>query len=138
MLFRRDYEKIARARGFFGDFDPFGDFDLLFGALRDKDIAVMALRLAPLARRIVTVPVPSDRSCAAATLAGSGWWSEENAMLVAPGSRFGPYCVLREIAHGGMGAVYKAHDKDLDRTVALKLVRPDLMADLETMQRFIN
>ncbi|MGH2363842.1 MAG: glycosyltransferase [Chloroflexota bacterium] len=31
-LWRRDYERIAAGRAFFGDFDPFGDFDLLFGA----------------------------------------------------------------------------------------------------------
>ncbi|HZS35962.1 MAG TPA: bifunctional class I SAM-dependent methyltransferase/glycosyltransferase family 2 protein [Polyangia bacterium] len=36
VLFRRDYERIARARGFFGDFDPFGDFDLLFGAAKQN------------------------------------------------------------------------------------------------------
>jgi glycosyltransferase involved in cell wall biosynthesis len=34
VLFRKDYERIAAARSFFGDFDPFGDFDLLFGASR--------------------------------------------------------------------------------------------------------
>jgi SAM-dependent methyltransferase len=34
VLFRRDYERIAHHRSFFGDFDPFGDFDLLFGAAR--------------------------------------------------------------------------------------------------------
>jgi hypothetical protein len=34
VLYRRDYEKIAAHRAFFGDFDPFGDFDLLFGAAR--------------------------------------------------------------------------------------------------------
>jgi hypothetical protein len=33
-LLRDDYEWIARARGYFGNFDPFGDFDLLFGAAR--------------------------------------------------------------------------------------------------------
>jgi hypothetical protein len=33
-LFKGDYERIAAARGYFGDFDPFGDFDLLFGASR--------------------------------------------------------------------------------------------------------
>jgi len=32
VLFRRDYERIAANRAYFGDFDPFGDFDLLFGA----------------------------------------------------------------------------------------------------------
>ncbi len=34
VLWRRDYERIAAHREFFGDFDPFGDFDLLFGAAR--------------------------------------------------------------------------------------------------------
>jgi GT2 family glycosyltransferase len=34
VLFRRDYERIARGRSFFGEFDPFGDFDLLFGAAK--------------------------------------------------------------------------------------------------------
>jgi glycosyltransferase involved in cell wall biosynthesis len=43
-LYREDYERIAAARAYFGDFDPFGDFDLLFGAsrlnLRIVDLAV--------------------------------------------------------------------------------------------------
>lgn len=34
VLFRKDYLEIARNRAYFGDFDPFGDFDLLFGAAR--------------------------------------------------------------------------------------------------------
>ena len=34
VLFKSDYEKIAAGRSFFGDFDPFGDFDLLFGAAK--------------------------------------------------------------------------------------------------------
>jgi SAM-dependent methyltransferase len=33
-LFRADYEIIAANRAYFGDFDPFGDFDLLFGAAK--------------------------------------------------------------------------------------------------------
>jgi len=32
VLFRRDYERIVANRSYFGEFDPFGDFDLLFGA----------------------------------------------------------------------------------------------------------
>lgn len=44
VLWRSDYEKIAANRQYFGDFDPFGDFDLLFGA-------------AKLNLRIVEVPV---------------------------------------------------------------------------------
>lgn len=32
VMFKKDYEKLIVNRKFFGDFDPFGDFDLLFGA----------------------------------------------------------------------------------------------------------
>jgi SAM-dependent methyltransferase len=43
-LYREDYQRIAANRSFFGEFDPFGDFDLLFGAarlnLRIVDVAV--------------------------------------------------------------------------------------------------
>ncbi len=34
VLWRRDYDRIAAGRSYFGDFDPFGDFDLLFGAAK--------------------------------------------------------------------------------------------------------
>jgi len=34
VLYKRDYERIAAGRAYFGDFDPFGDFDLLFGAAK--------------------------------------------------------------------------------------------------------
>jgi hypothetical protein len=34
VLRKTDYDKIANNRAHFGDFDPFGDFDLLFGAAR--------------------------------------------------------------------------------------------------------
>ncbi len=44
VLWRSDYEVIAANRDYFGDFDPFGDFDLLFGAAR-------------LNRRIVDMPI---------------------------------------------------------------------------------
>jgi SAM-dependent methyltransferase len=33
-LWRRDYERIAAARSYFGELDPFGDFDLIFGAAK--------------------------------------------------------------------------------------------------------
>ena len=34
VLWKTDYERIAANRSYFGDFDPFGDFDLLFGAAK--------------------------------------------------------------------------------------------------------
>jgi ubiquinone/menaquinone biosynthesis C-methylase UbiE len=36
VLWKRDYERIAANRAYFGDFDPFGDFDLLLGAARQS------------------------------------------------------------------------------------------------------
>lgn len=36
VLLRTDYLKISKARKFFGDFDPFGDFDLIFGAVKQN------------------------------------------------------------------------------------------------------
>jgi SAM-dependent methyltransferase len=34
VLWKKDYDRIAANRAYFGDFDPFGDFDLIFGAAR--------------------------------------------------------------------------------------------------------
>ncbi len=36
VLYKNDYERIVAARHFFGDFDPYGDFDLLFGAAKQN------------------------------------------------------------------------------------------------------
>ncbi|MEO8189143.1 MAG: protein kinase [Acidobacteriota bacterium] len=46
------------------------------------------------------------------------------------------YRVVRLLGRGGMGAVYKVHDSDLDRDVALKLIRADIAEDAETLARF--
>jgi serine/threonine-protein kinase len=54
-----------------------------------------------------------------------------------PGSSFGVrYRIESLLGQGGMGAVYKAYDVEVGRTVAIKLVRPELAASSETMQRF--
>lgn len=34
VLWKKDYQKIAANRSYFGDFDPFGDYDLIFGAAK--------------------------------------------------------------------------------------------------------
>ncbi len=34
VMFRKDYQKLAANRSFFGNFDPFGDFDLIFGSYK--------------------------------------------------------------------------------------------------------
>jgi eukaryotic-like serine/threonine-protein kinase len=53
------------------------------------------------------------------------------------GQDFGPrYRVESLLGVGGMGKVYKAYDKELDRTVALKILRQDVIADPLALQRF--
>jgi serine/threonine protein kinase len=46
------------------------------------------------------------------------------------------YEVLRQLGEGGMGAVYKVRDRELDRVVALKVIRPDLARRPDVLQRF--
>ncbi|MBL8946041.1 MAG: protein kinase, partial [Myxococcales bacterium] len=47
--------------------------------------------------------------------------------------RIGRYEVLRRVGRGGMGTVYLARDHELDRNVAVKLLRPDRAAGGERM-----
>src|SRR5579863_6412562 len=48
----------------------------------------------------------------------------------------GRYEILQVLGQGGMGAVYKARDMELERFVALKLIRPDLANNPEILRRF--
>jgi len=46
------------------------------------------------------------------------------------------YEVQKPIGRGGMGMVYRAHDRMLDETVAIKILRPDFAADPRMAERF--
>ena len=55
------------------------------------------------------------------------------------GSTFaGRYQIIEELGKGGMGKVYKVLDKDIEEKIALKLLKPEIAADEELLQRFRN
>jgi eukaryotic-like serine/threonine-protein kinase len=57
--------------------------------------------------------------------------------IFAPGTVVGArYQILKILGQGGMGAVYQARDQELDRTIALKVIRPDLASNAGILQRF--
>jgi serine/threonine-protein kinase len=57
-------------------------------------------------------------------------------VAVAPGTRVGAYEIVSLLGTGGMGEVYRARDRQLNRHVALKIL-PDLFAsDPERFARF--
>ena len=47
-------------------------------------------------------------------------------MPLQDGAQLGPYEILSPIGAGGMGEVYKARDPRLNRTVAIKILPPDI------------
>ncbi|HXX15806.1 MAG TPA: tetratricopeptide repeat protein [Candidatus Eremiobacteraceae bacterium] len=57
--------------------------------------------------------------------------------ILQPGDLIGArYEILQLLGEGGMGAVYKALDREVERTVALKLIRPELASNPAILARF--
>ena len=57
---------------------------------------------------------------------------------LAPGSRIAGYLIEEQIGRGGMAVVYRASDARLNRSVALKILAPELTGDAAFRQRFMR
>ena len=57
-------------------------------------------------------------------------------MLLAAGTRLGPYEIVAPLGAGGMGEVYRARDTKLGRDVAIKILPDAFVADSDRVARF--
>jgi serine/threonine protein kinase len=77
-------------------------------------------------------------SAAGTAIQGTAFPFLEPALAADELGRLGPYRVLGLVGQGGMGVVFRAVDTALDRAVALKVMRPALLADDAARQRFLR
>ena len=88
-------------------------------------------------------PSPSGAAIPTVTPPPDSSITGEFAALVGPSLRpgsllAGRYEILQMLGQGGMGAVYKARDRQVDRLVAVKIIRPEMAANPAILQRFIQ
>jgi tRNA A-37 threonylcarbamoyl transferase component Bud32 len=81
-----------------------------------------------------------DPKALAEQLVGRGWLTPFQADLLLQGRGqellLGSYVLLEKLGEGGMGAVFKARNWKLGRVVAVKVIRPEHLANPPTVRRF--
>jgi non-specific serine/threonine protein kinase/serine/threonine-protein kinase len=119
---------------------PWERVHALFHDVLELDAAARDARLAQLDRDEPAI-AREVRSLLHAHAESSGFLGTPPAgavlRAVAPGDRLGPYRIVEEIGHGGMGVVYRAtrDDENFTKDVAIKLIDPGMRSD-EVLRRF--
>ncbi len=95
------------------------------GTLALPDAAAVPLPAAESAPTVASTSAPRDGNFAA------------NGVILETGTLLGGrYEILQLLGEGGMGAVYKAADREVERLVALKVIRPAMASNPEILARF--
>jgi serine/threonine protein kinase len=105
-------------------------------ALLAQDSTPAAFVETPAWRRDGEPPAARPSLDANVVSAGRAAGTQPALSRLAPGTRLGPYQVESLIGTGGMGEVYKARDTRLDRSVAIKILPPEVSGDSDRRARF--
>jgi len=97
----------------------------------DPEATLVDLALPSFKQNAEAAPAPRSTGAGAARVPSSS-----AAVLQTGDVLGGRYEILQLLGEGGMGAVYKAMDRELNRPVALKLIRPQLAANPSILARF--